>query len=103
DAVMGSDGLGAFFKSFTDGLARYQGDIGTALADNDLARAKKAAHALKGLSSQMGADRIAAIAAAIETKAISLDEAKDRLPALSGTVTETLLALASKYAWADVG
>jgi predicted house-cleaning NTP pyrophosphatase (Maf/HAM1 superfamily) len=51
----------------------------------------------------MGADRIAAIAAAIETKAISLDEAKDRLPALSGTVTETLLALASKYAWADVG
>jgi PAS domain S-box-containing protein len=103
DAVMGSDGLGAFFKSFTDGLARYQGDIGTALADNDLARAKKAAHALKGLSSQMGADRIAAIAAAIEMKAISLDEAKDRLPALSGTVTETLLALASKYAWADVG
>ena len=91
---------GGNFKSFTEGVGRYQGDIAAALAAGDLARAKKSAHALKGLSAQMGADRVAAVAGAIEVSAVSLDDVRTQIPVLSGIIGETLAALSSKYDWA---
>jgi PAS domain S-box-containing protein len=100
--AMGPDALGNFFKSFRASVSRYQGEIQTALAADDLKNAKKSAHALKGLSSQMGADRLAATAAYIEVTAGSLDEARRHVADLRAAADQTLSEIAGKYEWASV-
>jgi CheY-like chemotaxis protein/HPt (histidine-containing phosphotransfer) domain-containing protein len=68
--------------TITDYKLKLEGDIAAA---NHLS-AKRTAHGLKGLSSQIGADEVAALAAWIEEKSATIEDVASAIPRLSGAI-----------------
>jgi CheY-like chemotaxis protein/HPt (histidine-containing phosphotransfer) domain-containing protein len=68
--------------TITDYKLKLDGDIAAA----DHTSAKRTAHGLKGLSSQIGADEVAALAAWIEEKSASIEDVASVIPRLSGAI-----------------
>lgn len=64
-----------------------------AILQSDLAKARCAAHRLKGMAANLGAPRLANQAREIEVAANTIDDVAVRFDMLKTTVTETLLAL----------
>ncbi len=67
--------------------------IRKAIGEGDLAAARRCAHRLKGMASNLGAARLAQTSRGIERESHSIDDATDRLALLEKTLGETLEAL----------
>jgi HPt (histidine-containing phosphotransfer) domain-containing protein len=81
-------------------LARVPGEaraclagLDKAVAEGDLASARRAAHRLKGMASNLGAARLAQISRGIELGSQTIAHVSSGLPALKRTVNETLEAI----------
>jgi two-component system sensor histidine kinase/response regulator len=82
-------------RLFLDDLPARLADVGAAVAAGDAPALRAAAHALKGASATMSADRLAAVAAILEhagaeSRLDSIDTAWQRLSDESATVTDLL-------------
>jgi len=91
---LGNEILATMLDSFTVNMLQYREDLRTAATSGDLKRAKRVAHALKGLCAQFGAPRASSLAKFIEDQA---KEMADVLPLLSDVdaaiaATETAFA-----------
>ena len=69
------------------------GGIKDAIAKSDLAAAKRMAHRLKGMASNLGAARLARMARSIELASNDIVDASERTIALEATLAATLEAL----------
>ena len=76
------------FASIGPNLERYGRDIAGSLLANDLGAARRAAHALKGLASQFGLNAVARIAAAIEERSASVEDATRHAKPLDQMISE---------------
>jgi len=81
----------AMLRGFVAGQAHADNEIATALADGRRADAERAAHTLKGLSGNIGADALQAAAATLE-RAIREDAATDEALALVASLLGTQVA-----------
>ena len=68
-------------------------DIRKAIAGRDLDAARRTAHRLKGMASNLGAVRLARMARAIELTSQCIEDVSSRMPALEKTLGETLEAI----------
>jgi signal transduction histidine kinase/DNA-binding NarL/FixJ family response regulator len=68
-------------------------EIKSAIGAGDLAEARRIAHRMKGMASNLGASRLAAVARSIEIDAPSIEAAAGRLHLLQVTTDETLVQL----------
>jgi hypothetical protein len=68
-------------------------DIKAAIAANDVGAAKRKAHRLKGMASNLGAARLARIARQIELMSHHIGDVSDSMPLLEKTLADTLKAL----------
>jgi HPt (histidine-containing phosphotransfer) domain-containing protein len=68
-------------------------DVRLALQGGNLAMAKRAAHRLKGMASNLGAARLASVARSVELGCPTIAEADRQVAVLEATMTETLEAL----------
>jgi signal transduction histidine kinase/DNA-binding NarL/FixJ family response regulator len=68
-------------------------EIKAAIVAGDLQEAQRVAHRMKGMASNLGATRLAAVARSIEIDAPSIEAASDRLKLLTATTDETLVQL----------
>ena len=84
-------------------VGRYLGELDDALAADDAAALRQAAHALSGSSANMGARRVAAAAAALEQLAVSgnLDGAQALIAELATCSQRALDALAAETGQPD--
>lgn len=70
----------------------------TAAADaQELVKAKRVAHKLKGMAANLGAARLARLARSIELESADVAEVVQCLPLVSATVAETIDALARSH------
>lgn len=83
-----------------DLLARVPGEAHKCLAGikqavdgGDLASAKRTAHRLKGMASNLGAARLAAVARSIEIASVDIADVAARLAGLETTLAATLEAI----------
>ncbi len=65
-AVLGAEKMKELLGTFIENLERYEADILKAFAAEDLKSLKRAAHAMRGLSAQFGANELAKLAQQIE-------------------------------------
>lgn len=88
--------LAAIIRTFLERGAREVARIAQAVAGSDLEAARQAAHKLKGSSRTLGASRLGAAAAAVESAAAAGDlaSATDALRELEATFALTRAALA---------
>jgi HPt (histidine-containing phosphotransfer) domain-containing protein len=84
-------------------LARVPGEaraclagLDKAVAEGDLASARRAAHRLKGMASNLGAARLAHISRGIELRSQTIADVSSSLAALERTVNETLEAIRAR-------
>lgn len=70
--------------------ARCLADFDKAIAGGDLTQARRTAHRLKGMASNLGAARLARTARGIELGSQSIEDVSARLPGLQRTLQETL-------------
>jgi HPt (histidine-containing phosphotransfer) domain-containing protein len=70
-------------------------DLRKAVTARDLVSARRIAHRLKGMASNLGAVRLARMARAIELTSQSVDDVSGRMATLEQTVADTLEALGS--------
>lgn len=82
--------------SFAHSMGKYRLELAEAIKEGDLKRVKKVAHALKGLSAQIGAAKLAAQALTLETGVNSLPEAAAELAILTMIADETMSAFAAR-------
>lgn len=100
--AMGAEALAPFMRSFSASIARYRSDLLSACNTDNLKSAKRTAHALKGLASQLGADQLAAAAAFIEIEAASTEAVTTHMPTLTQAINDTMAEFAARYEWAKV-
>ena len=74
--MVGADVLAPMLDTFCENMLKYRDDLSAALAAGDEAKVKRAAHALKGLCAQFGAERTSVLAKSIEDSAVSLETAR---------------------------
>ncbi|MGE3335295.1 MAG: ATP-binding protein [Rhodospirillaceae bacterium] len=79
---IGPESVVILLQSFSKSLRDYIGQLRSPETAHDIFRAKRLAHAIKGLCRQFGAVRAADLAAGIETDGVSLEEIALELPAL---------------------
>jgi histidine phosphotransfer protein HptB len=91
--ALGEEDLRAMLSELPSAAEQACQNITTALASSDLEEARRVAHALKGVASSFGAARLAAIAREFELEATSIASMARRMPALAGTIDDTLAAL----------
>jgi DNA-binding NarL/FixJ family response regulator len=68
-------------------------EIKAAIGAGDLIEARRIAHRMKGMASNLGASRLAAVARRIEIDASSVEVAASQIELLEATTDETLVAL----------
>jgi chemotaxis protein histidine kinase CheA len=73
--------------------ARCLADIKKAIAESDLLTARRSAHRLKGMASNLGAARLARLARTIELASQSVEDVSSRMASLEKTSAETLEAI----------
>jgi CheY-like chemotaxis protein/anti-sigma regulatory factor (Ser/Thr protein kinase) len=95
----GPDGILSLVERFAGDAARRVGDLRRARAAGDEAAAREHAHALKGSAATLGARRVAARAAAIESRGVGGAD----LDALARDVTEAVDALRAALGVAVAG
>jgi HPt (histidine-containing phosphotransfer) domain-containing protein len=83
----------AILARVPDEGARSLADFRKSIAAGDLASARRTAHRLKGMASNLGAVRLARMARAIELGCHGIDDVSGLLPMLEQTLGETLEAL----------
>ena len=69
--------------------ARCLADIEAALQEGSLPAAKRAAHRLNGMASNLGAARLSQMARRMELGCTSVDDVREQLPGLSHVMHET--------------
>ena len=74
-------------------VARSRAELEKAIDASDLASARRAAHRLKGMASNLGAVRLARMARSIELGCESIVDVSDRMAILGTIIGETLEAL----------
>ncbi len=85
--VLGLDVFAPMIDSFISSALTYGEELQRVAAD--VGTAKKAAHALKGLSAQFGALRLSDAARQIEVEAKTPDEIRAKLPELEALIAAT--------------
>jgi signal transduction histidine kinase/CheY-like chemotaxis protein len=85
--------IDATLECVPDESIRSLNEIKVAIGLGDLKEAKRVAHRMKGMASNLGATRLAAVARSIEIEAASIEVAADHLEMLSATTDETLIEL----------
>jgi len=95
--VMSTEQLRSTMAEFSNEGARLLREIGAGIANGDLDAARRSAHALRGMASNLGALRLAAIARELELRAPSLEAVSARVGELSEALrmTEDQLSRAS--------
>lgn len=93
---LGNDVLASMFDSFLQNMGQYRDDLRAAATSGDLKKAKRVAHALKGLCAQFGALRVAGLARFIEDHAKDVAEVVPLLGEVEDTVAATNLAYAAR-------
>ena len=94
-------------KLFFRLLSRFSGsqmveDIIEAIQEGNNIRVQQAAHALKGVSANLGLSELHSISLQIETRAKVLEAADDLLPNLKQTLTATMAAIESLLAGEEI-
>jgi signal transduction histidine kinase/DNA-binding NarL/FixJ family response regulator len=92
-AGMDKADVGATLECVPDESVRSLNEIKAAIGAGDLKEAKRIAHRMKGMASNLGASRLAAVARSIEIDAASIETASARLNLLAVTTDATLLEL----------
>jgi len=91
--ALDADELSAMFSELPSSAQNSLAAIEAAVAGDDLDRARREAHVLKGVASSFGAARLASIAGRIELEVTTIDAAAAWLPLLAVTVGKTVAAL----------
>ena len=73
--------------------ARCLADIRKAIAESDLPSARRSAHRLKGMASNLGAARPARVARSVELTSQSIEDVSGRMASLEKISAETLEAI----------
>lgn len=77
--------------------ARCLAELQKAIAGGDLTSARRTAHRLKGMASNLGAARLARTARSIELTSQSIEDVSAHMPVLEKTLQATLESLGSYY------
>jgi CheY-like chemotaxis protein len=85
--------VSATLECVPDESAKSLHEIKAAIAAGDLTEARRIAHRLKGMASNLGAARLAAVARSIELDAPSIEVVSHQLKLLTATTNETLVQL----------
>jgi CheY-like chemotaxis protein len=96
-AALGADVFTPMLVTFRASMAQYQGDLEAAVAAGDLKKAKRTAHALKGLCAQFGAPRASDLAKFIEVDSKDLAEIRPVLAKIAETIDATARALDARF------
>ncbi len=91
--MVGREALAPMLDTFEKNMHQYSEDLSSALASQDSAKVRSAAHALKGLCAQFGAPQTSAMAADIEKKNSDLEYVESLLPTLTASVKGVEAAL----------
>ena len=95
--TLGRDTLVAMIPSFIESTTTYVADIEAAANANKLRDAKRAAHALKGLCAQFGANYVAAKAKVVEADTSSVEQITAFMPELGSALAATLQAIRERF------
>jgi CheY-like chemotaxis protein len=93
---LGNDILASMFDSFLENMGQYRDDLRAAASSGDLKKTKRVAHALKGLSAQFGAPRVAGLARFIEDQAKDMADVVPLLRDVEDTVAATSIAFIAR-------
>ncbi len=93
---LGRDILAPMIGSFMENMRHYGDELGAAASANDLQKAKRVAHALKGLCAQFGAPRVSELARQIEYQAKAAAEIRSLLPDIEIAIAETSAAFTAR-------
>ena len=96
--ALSEDILAPMLNTFSENMAKYQEELGIAVAAGDLKQAKRIAHALKGLCAQFGAVRASVLGKFVEMDAGNVAAVSPLLPVLNDIVAATETALAARRA-----
>jgi HPt (histidine-containing phosphotransfer) domain-containing protein len=92
--AVGDEDLCAMFAELPDATRQALDVIRAAVASEDLAAARHAAHTLKGVASSFGAARLAAVACELEHPSSSIASISQGVAVLDDLIVETSAALA---------
>ena len=95
--ALGKDGLAAMVPSFIESVGGYIGSIQKAAKKDSLRDAKRAAHALKGLSAQFGATKLSDLARQVEGDLDSSDAIIAAFPQLEAIAKATTDAVRDRF------
>jgi PAS domain S-box-containing protein len=95
--ALGEDVFTPMITTFRNNMVQYRDDLAAAVAAGDLRKAKRTAHALKGLCAQFGAPRVSSLAQFIEVDSQSLDEIAPMLGQVAEAVGATEQALSARF------
>ncbi|MHB1206515.1 MAG: PAS domain-containing protein [Rhodospirillaceae bacterium] len=95
--ALGEDVFAPMITTFRNNMVQYRDDLAAAVTAGDLRKAKRTAHALKGLCAQFGAPRASSLAKFIEVDSKSLAEIEAVLAQVAETVVATEQALAARF------
>ncbi|MGE4064049.1 MAG: PAS domain S-box protein [Rhodospirillaceae bacterium] len=93
---LGNDILATMLDSFLESLAQYRAELRATAASGDFKKTKRVAHALKGLSAQFAAPRVAALARFIEEQAKELGDVSPMLDDVEAAIAATTVAFAAR-------
>jgi len=86
---LGRDILAPMIDSFMENMRRYGGELRATASAGDLKKAKRVAHALKGLCAQFGAPRVSELARQIEYQAKEAAEIRPLVLQVEDAIDET--------------
>lgn len=86
------DDVRAILSRLPEECAKCLADLRTAIFARDLTSARRTAHRLKGMASNLGAPRLARVARAVELTSHSIEDVSRRMATLEQTVSDTLEA-----------
>ncbi|MDX2142944.1 MAG: PAS domain-containing protein [Rhodospirillaceae bacterium] len=93
-AALPAETMASLLAKFITNAGKYASDIVVAVAQADKAGILRAAHAMKGLTSQFGAARLTAIVQVFDAEDATLDTLAGLVPSLQATLRETQAAVA---------
>jgi HPt (histidine-containing phosphotransfer) domain-containing protein len=95
--ALGEEIFAPMVTTFRNNMIQYRDDLKDAVAAGDLKKAKRTAHALKGLCAQFGAPRASSAAKVIEVDSKSLADVAPMLSEVAEAVAATEQALATRF------
>ncbi len=91
-SLIGEETLQQILEDSLDEAVSLLRSIHSAIDDNDLSAAKKSAHGLKGIVSNVGAERVSGFASELELEAKTIEQAKSMAGQLDTALTQTCKA-----------